>query len=34
MRPFSANLDDIKRMSDEQVANWTAVARSLNIQPE
>ena len=34
MRPFSANLDEIKKLTDEQVNNWTAVARALNIQPE
>ena len=34
MRPFSANLDEIKKLTEEQVNNWTAVARALNIQPE
>jgi tripartite-type tricarboxylate transporter receptor subunit TctC len=34
MLPFTQSPDEIKKLTDEQVANWTAVARALNIKPE
>ncbi len=34
MLPFSPPPDEIRKLTDEQVANWASVARSLNIKPE
>jgi tripartite-type tricarboxylate transporter receptor subunit TctC len=34
MLPFSPSPDEIKKLTDEMVANWTAVAKALNIKPE
>lgn len=34
MQPFSPSLDEIRKITDDTVAGWTAVARALNIKPE
>jgi len=34
MLPYSPSPEEIKKLTEEMVANWTAVAKALNIRPE
>ena len=34
MRPFNMTLEEIKKLTDDQVALWTSAAKAMNIKPE